>query len=567
MPSNEEGATATDAAAGPSSPAAQTEIIEMVEECLLAISGQSPCGEAAPDEFAKLNTGLDKASPDYETCALLAEETLKSKSKDLHIAARLCFIWYRLHGITGYRNGLLLLIGLLTRYGDKLFPAKTIQRAKAMQFLNSTNFVRLFQTETVDAQNAATVQELPALLSEIKRLCSEQFKGNEPSIGEMIQTVKAKAETAFNIIKKQSKPATASTAETKTTSAPKQAAQADTSEKTTPPAPDTQVPKKEVISDKDLIPSLRKVLQSCFKEKLSDGTSADRISETEAVYALSRTLQWYAADQEDPTLLEAPNTEFQKYVVTLFEQQNWNALIPLIEHEFLNSDSGIKYWLDAQRYVVHALQQKAGRRERMAAIVKGYLSLLLVKRPDLLRLKFKDSAETPLANAQTVEWLEAEVVANVSAGSTPKMELSPIMGEEYQAIHDEFEALSKKPNEEFAEKIALLEKGIAEDLRPKGRFLRRLNVANLCLAAKQVRVAQVHFAELEAEIDRLHLQEWEPALCLSVWQSYFLTQKQLVTEKGGDQDETQDRLFQKIAKYDIVRAMKLSGKIQKNGGK
>ncbi len=62
----------------------------------------------------------------------------------------------------------------------------------------------------------------------------------------------------------------------------------------------------------------------------------------------------------------------------------------------------------------------------------------------------------------------------------------------------------------------------------KGKFLRRLNIANFCYEAKQYNVAKVNLEELKIMIDDLNLCNWEPALSTAVWQSLYLTNVQLL---------------------------------------
>ena len=44
----------------------------------------------------------------------------------------------------------------------------------------------------------------------------------------------------------------------------------------------------------------------------------------------------------------------------MFNSNDWDVLIPRIELNLLNPDSGCQYWLDIQRYVVQGLESKGG---------------------------------------------------------------------------------------------------------------------------------------------------------------------------------------------------------------
>jgi hypothetical protein len=107
-----------------------------------------------------------------------------------------------------------------------------------------------------------------------------------------------------------------------------------------------------------------------------------------------------------------------------------------------------------------------------------------------------------------------------------------------------------------------MHKGIQTDERRKGKFLRRLNQANYCFAAKQYNLAKINLLELKKLIDENYLAEWESALCTSVWQSLYLTNSKIVMDmdKGVSKvniESEQEELFSKIAKYNGVLAIKL----------
>ena len=113
-----------------------------------------------------------------------------------------------------------------------------------------------------------------------------------------------------------------------------------------------------------------------------------------------------------------------------------------------------------------------------------------------------------------------------------------------------------------------MQQQVSGDTRRKGRFLRQLNLANLCVEAKQFKLAKVHLLQLIEKIEEYNLAEWEPALSVAVWQSTYLVNNKLLETKDKETinivETEQAKLFAKIANYDGVLAIKLSNK---NGGK
>ena len=115
-----------------------------------------------------------------------------------------------------------------------------------------------------------------------------------------------------------------------------------------------------------------------------------------------------------------------------------------------------------------------------------------------------------------------------------------------------------------------MQSAIAGDTRPKGKFLRLLNLANYCYVAKKYSIARVLFSELMDKIDEYKIIEWEKALCVAVWQSTYMNNvKLLETDIKSSQKEEiekqQAQLFDRIGKYDSVLALSLSD-IQQNKG-
>ncbi len=108
-----------------------------LDALLQPISDEEPCGESLRysgiyDEIAEarrsddvLNQGewqTELKTADYRKVVDLATEALRSKTKDLQIAAWLSEALVKLHGFAGLRDSLQLLAGLQDRFWDGLFP-------------------------------------------------------------------------------------------------------------------------------------------------------------------------------------------------------------------------------------------------------------------------------------------------------------------------------------------------------------------------------------------------------------------------------------------------------------
>jgi hypothetical protein len=67
--------------------------------------------------------------------------------------------------------------------------------------------------------------------------------------------------------------------------------------------------------------------------------------------------------KDDVTEFVGPIKEKQAAIRKLLADKNWEELIPEIETRFLDTD-GFRFWLDAQRFVVTALEGKVARRSK-----------------------------------------------------------------------------------------------------------------------------------------------------------------------------------------------------------
>ncbi|NWB89951.1 type VI secretion system protein TssA [Pseudomonas agarici] len=110
----------------------------LVEPLLVAICAEAPCGqnlryEADYDRLRELrredDTSLSNGvwekeikRAEWAGVEQLASEILRSRSKDLMVAAWLGEAWLHRHGLEGLRAALALLLGLCERYPDQLHP-------------------------------------------------------------------------------------------------------------------------------------------------------------------------------------------------------------------------------------------------------------------------------------------------------------------------------------------------------------------------------------------------------------------------------------------------------------
>jgi type VI secretion system protein VasJ len=549
-------------------------ISEFVQEYLNPISSESPIGIDASneEEYFKLNMEIPKTSPDYKKCIEFADIIIKEKSKDIKVATWLCFALFRTEKVKGLRDGLDIIYQLMNRYGNDLYPSNIQHRSKAIQFINTSRFVKLVEREKIVSTNAENILECEKLILQLIEECTKLFPENTPVLKSLNETLKAHGDTARKLTAPKKtevkppepiKPAQVASVEQQKVTPEKSVEQVI--------SPQSVLVASKFSTEKEGISQLRQMLLFFFESE-ENGVKKEKLPENHFLFGISRQLQWSKLirpqETDKVTSIEAPNQIIQGKLKEWFDTGNWDTIIPRIEINFLKGESVFRYWLDLQRYSVKALEHKGNSYAQAAEDIKSQLARLLNRLPDLVQLKFKDK-QTPFADPETIKWINEEVMIASSKGkSGDSAILPPIIGEDYETVNKEYEAAVSQLPEKMEENIASMQKAIDTDNRRKGKFLRRLNLANYCIQAKQFYLAKVNLLELKELVEDYKLSNWEPALCTAVWQSLYLTNNKILSDSADSEtksniEKEQKELFSKIAKYDGILAIKLSQKNKK----
>jgi type VI secretion system protein ImpA len=261
----------------------------------------------------------------------------------------------------------------------------------------------------------------------------------------------------------------------------------------------------------------------------------------------------------DARLLEPPPTEIRQQLKQHALDYNWQGVLDTAEIAIaLPCGRG---WLDVHRYAVQACGELGYYYAGLQAGIKAGLRGLLSDYPGLLEMTMMD--DTPTANAETMNWLKADVLAG--AGSMPAMETSyaPPPVEETSS---ETEAGEAPPPDtwELARQAArggrareamdLLSREASTERSGRGRFLRKTQLASICMETGNEAIAQSILEQLAAEIESRHLEDWEPVE--SVAHPLLLLYR---CQMRQDRDSPAARaLFAKICRLDPGQALSVS---------
>jgi type VI secretion system ImpA/VasJ family protein len=556
----------------------ELDVPDDVSQLLQDISAENPAGdniEETEDQdamavYMSLESEISKYSDNnYPQCITWAQEILQSRSKNLRVALWLLISWFRTENLEGFRNGLQLIVEMLKKYGEQIFPADQKQQSRILQYLNTEARLKIIEKVKADHQNLDTIIEIGQIFTSLKEQTKILFPDVPPKLNTIDEVISGKVTEARNILdqgKKENLPAEKQP----------DAVSREEGRQGTPPIKPVSTATVSatgvnINDDKGAKIAIKKALQFYFQDG-QDDSQKRKIPEDPTIFALSRVLRWsklnQPADKDHITQVEGPNEPKQNFITKLYNNKDWDALIPELEINFINNDS-FTFWLDAQWYIIKALEHKGGKLNEVAAEIKVHLARLNAKHPQITKLLFKD-AKTPFASEETVKWIEEDVMDSFGGGKSKEKILPPIMGEDYEPINKMYEEACEKLPENFAENTKSMQNAIDGETRKKGRFLRLLNLANYCYLAKKYLLAQPLFDQLMEQIEEYHISEWETALCVSVWQSTYLNNQKLIKDEKDDQkkaviEKKQKELFDKIVKYDAVLALSLESHIQNEG--
>jgi type VI secretion system protein ImpA len=228
-------------------------------------------------------------------------------------------------------------------------------------------------------------------------------------------------------------------------------------------------------------------------------------------YLLVRSLRWGELRSAglDSTMLDAPPTEVRQKLKRLLLDCEWDELLSATEVAAALPCG--RAWLDLHRYAFRALHERGYG--TAAKAICSELKALIADFPALPDCMLND--DTPAANPETKEWLakevtgqkEAAVFTNITVVRTDEQSHSESGA---NGVADPFEtALQLAKSHRFEEAIEVLTRQPLREHSGREKFLRRLQISQLCLATGQFAIAYPILLDLFSEIEVRKLLEWE----------------------------------------------------------
>jgi type VI secretion system protein ImpA len=256
--------------------------------------------------------------------------------------------------------------------------------------------------------------------------------------------------------------------------------------------------------------------------------------------------------------LVSPATEIRQNLKRLSAEANWEELLRVAL--IAAGEPCGRAWLDVQRYLWKA-SNEAGYYP-IAATVIATLQSLLKDIPELPIWTLDD--DTPTANPETQRWLEEmvipkppePVIVEVERQSEPEQTsyAQPQQAEENAPPDLLDTARELMARGHLPQALQILMRDAAQQPSGRARFLRRLQMAQLCVGAGQAKVAYPVLDELVKEIDQRQLEEWEATEMIAPPLALLLKCLDDSSENGS----VRESVFNRLCRIDPIAAMDVS---------
>ena len=283
-----------------------------------------------------------------------------------------------------------------------------------------------------------------------------------------------------------------------------------------------------------------------------------------APYLMMRGLRWgelrAALSKQDMTLLEGPPTQLRQHIKRLAIEGKWSELLEAAENSMSLPCS--RGWLDLQKFAVDACAGLGSEYAGIAIAIRSELKTLVRDVPQALEVSLLD--DTPAANGETRAWLQ-ELAAETpipAPDGAPAEDGAPAAGDPVIENHsapgwhrrfvDSYDLATEALKAGQTEKaIAAMMHEVDRQLTGRGQFFRKLQLAEICVAAGKTEVAQPIIEDLAASIENNHLETWENPKTIAKALVMIIKNSQRVQMD----DSEKQRLFHKVVRLDPVQAI------------
>lgn len=512
---------------------------------LRPISEHSPAGvdlrlepehELLRAEIAKLGA-VDGGSPAWSTIESVGSTVLADKSKDLLVAAYVACSLTARDGLRGAAHGAALLAGLLSAFGNALFPRRTRARVVALEWYLEWQVGQVGQLDGARATTPLESQRLREQRHQLREAAHALLGDETPSFVSLLRQCDRLDLTSRAALGAPATPA-----------APPSSAPTSRDQVVAPPA--VLEPGMSVVPVVATVKSTEP--SGPASGQLVFGPPPAGLPELQAYVARAGSLlvdlarSRFAADRADArsyrwlragvwlrwerapaatrrmrTDLDGPSPARYAELAKARDDERWDELLQRSEQQL------VKYplWLDLNRFSALALERLGEGYALARTHVLRETQALVARVPELTTLAFSDGS--PFAASDTARWL------------APPVQTEAVRAQ--SGLLDDSLRTRLQQNEGAA--VAEIERRLNNNNSLRTSFLLRLELASALEHHGQPQRAACVYLGLERDIDAHQLERWEPELALRALHPLW---KLLSTREGAASCEV-DRLSVRLS--------------------
>jgi len=207
-----------------------------------------------------------------------------------------------------------------------------------------------------------------------------------------------------------------------------------------------------------------------------------------------------------------------------------------------------------QRFVVEACVAMGSDYNAIAIAIRSELRTLLRDLPELLDAVLTD--ETPAANPETQTWLRELIAEPADASPLANLPRLPVLdgfqvaGWQKKFIDPQSLAVDAMRKGQPQKAFEILFKEVERQRSGRGRFQRKLQLAQLCIGAGKDTIAQPLLDDIAAALETHKLEDWEDHEMIAGVLAFLLQSSKKIQADA----KAKQTIFERICRLDPVQA-------------